>query len=232
MMSKKTGRNTRSVVTARRGPSLTAIIGIVVVLLFAGVVGFGVYRTQHQSNSGAVPVNATASGVLVGQASAPASIDIYLDFQCPVCRAYEQQSGATIDGFIASGAAKVLYHPLAFLDQSSTTKYSTRASSASGCAAQSGAEVFAKYLKLLYANQPPEGGDGLPESQLISLGQQAGAGGDFAKCVTDNTFAGWTAALTDAASKAGINATPTVEVNGKQIDNTDEALRQAVQAAK
>jgi protein-disulfide isomerase len=92
--------------------------------------------------------------------------------------------------------------------------------------------VFAKYVKLLYANQPPEGGDGLPESQLISLGQQAGAGGDFAKCVTDNTFAGWTAALTDAASKAGINATPTVEVNGKQIDNTDEALRQAVQAAK
>ncbi|HEX4253393.1 MAG TPA: thioredoxin domain-containing protein [Pseudonocardia sp.] len=233
MMAKKTGRNSRSVVTARRGPSLTMIVGIVVVLLFAGVVGFGVYRTQHQSGTGAVPANASASGVTVGQASAPATVDIYLDFQCPVCREYEQQSGPTLDGLIASGAAKVVYHPLAFLDRFSSTKYSTRASEASGCIAQDGGPgVFAKYLKLLYANQPPENGDGLPESQLISLGQQAGAGPNFAGCVSANTFAGWTAALTDAASKAGIDATPTVQVNGKQIDNTDAALQQAVQAAK
>ncbi|HEX4361592.1 MAG TPA: thioredoxin domain-containing protein [Pseudonocardia sp.] len=232
MMAKKTGRSNRSVVTARRGPSLVMIVGIVVVLLFAGVVGFGVYRTQHQTESGAIPVNATASGVTVGQASAPAAVDIYLDFQCPVCRGYEQQSGPTLDSLIASGAAKVTYHPLAFLDRSSSTKYSTRASEAAGCAAQDGPAVFAQYVKLLYANQPPEGGDGLPESQLISLGQQAGAGANFAGCVSANTFAHWTAALTDAASKAGIDATPTVEVNGKQIDNTDAALRQAVAAAK
>jgi len=231
-MAKKTGGRPRSVVTARRGPSTSMIIGVLVVLLFAGAVGFGVYRTQHQSGSGAIPANATATGVTVGQASAPATVDIYLDFQCPVCKEYEQQSGPTLDGMISSGAAKVIYHPLAFLDRFSSTKYSTRASEAAGCIAQDGPAVFAKYVTLLYANQPPENGDGLPESQLISLGQQAGAGPNFAGCVSANTFAGWTAALTDAASKAGIDATPTVEVNGKQIDNTDAALRQAVQAAK
>jgi len=232
MMSKKTGRGSRSLVTARQGPSVLMIVGIVVVLLFAGAVGFGVYRAQHQSAAaaGAVPTNAIATGVPVGQASAPNTVDIYLDFQCPVCREYEQQSGATLDGLISSGTAKVVYHPVAFLDRYSSTQYSTRSSAAAGCAAQAG--VFPQYVKLLYANQPPENGNGLPESQLISLGQQAGAGGNFAACVSANTFAGWTAALTDAASKAGVDATPTVQVNGKPIDNSDAALRQAVQAAK
>ncbi|HEY0575645.1 MAG TPA: thioredoxin domain-containing protein [Pseudonocardia sp.] len=230
MMAKKTGGRAQSVVTGRRGPSTSMIIGVLVVLLFAGAVGFGVYRAQHKAGTGAVPANAIASGVPVGQANAPNTIDIYLDFQCPVCRQYEQQSGATLDNMISTGTARVVYHPVAFLDRFSSTQYSSRASAASGCAAQAG--VFPQYVKLLYANQPPENGNGLPESQLISLGQQAGAGPDFASCVSANTFAGWTAALTDAASKAGIDATPTVQVNGKQIDNSDAALRQAVQAAR
>ena len=230
MMAKKTGDRARSVVAGRRGPSTSMIIGVLVVLLFAGGVGFGVYRAQHKTGTGAVPANAIASGVPVGQANAPNTIDIYLDFQCPVCREYEQQSGATLDNMISTGTAKVIYHPVAFLDRFSSTEYSSRSSAASGCAAQAG--VFPQYVKLLYANQPPENGNGLPESQLISLGQQAGAGGDFASCVSANTFAGWTAALTDAASKAGIDATPTVQVNGKQIDNSDAALRQAVQSAR
>jgi protein-disulfide isomerase len=229
MMAKKSGRG-RPVVTERRGPSTLMIIGVLVVLLFAGAVGFGVYRAQHKAGTGAAPANATASGVPVGQADAPNTVDIYLDFQCPVCRAYEQQAGATLDNLISSGTAKVVYHPVAFLDQASSTRYSSRASAASGCAAQAG--VFPRYVKLLYANQPPEGSAGLPDSQLIALGQQAGAGPDFAGCVSANTFAGWTASLTDAASKAGINATPTVQVNGKQIENTDAALQAAVQAGK
>ena len=66
----------------------------------------------------------------------------------------------------------------------------------------------------------------------MSLGQQAGATtSDFATCVTDTTYKGWTAGLTDQSSKAGVNGTPTVKVNGQVIGNTDAALRQAVAAA-
>ncbi len=222
----------KPVVAARSGPSIAMIIGIVVVVLFAAAVGFGVYRSQAAaSGPAAVPANATAEGVPVGQASARATIDIYLDFQCPVCREYEQQSGATIDQMVASGQAKVVYHPIAILDRYSTTQYSSRASAASGCAAAAG--VFPQYVKLLYANQPPENGDGLPAAQLVSLGQQAGAtGSNFATCVTDTTYKAWTASLTDQSSKAGVNGTPTVKVNGQVVDNTDAALRAAVAAAQ
>jgi protein-disulfide isomerase len=224
-------KRSKSIVTARSGPSTALVVGIVVVVLFAAAVGFGVYRSQQAaSGPAAVPPNATAAGVPVGPASAKATIDIYLDFQCPVCRQYEQQSGATIDQMVAGGQARVVYHPIAILDRYSTTQYSSRASAASGCAAAAG--VFPQYVKLLYANQPPENGNGLPAAQLVALGQQAGAtGSDFATCVTDTTYKAWTAGLTDQSSKAGVNGTPTVQVDGRTIDNTDAALRQAVAAA-
>jgi protein-disulfide isomerase len=90
--------------------------------------------------------------------------------------------------------------------------------------------VFPQYVKLLYANQPPEGGDGLPEEKLVALGAQAGAGPGFADCVSSNRYAAWTAALTDQASRDGVNATPTIKVNGQEIERTDAALRAAVHA--
>jgi len=213
----------------RKGPTPALIGGLVVVVLFAAVVGFGIYRSQ-QSASGtdaALPTGATAAGLTIGNAAAPATIDIYLDFQCPICKAYEAQSGATIDSMVAAGKAKVVYHPVAFLDSKSSTQYSTRASAASGCAATAG--VFPQFLKLLYANQPPENAAGLPDEQLVSLAEQAGApAGSIEQCISNGTYKPWTAGVTDAASKAGVNGTPTVLVNGKEIDNTDAALRTAV----
>lgn len=227
--STKRDRARRDLVRGRRGPSTAAVVAIVVVLLFAGGVGYGIYRVQHGSDNVAAPAGGSAAGITVGQPSAPATIDIYLDFQCPVCKAYEEQTGSTIDQLVTAGQAKVVYHPVAYLDRYSSTQYSTRSSQASACAADAG--VFPAYLKLLYAAQPPENSSGLPDDQLIALGRQAGAGDAFAGCVQDQRYAGWTKSVTDAASKAGVTGTPTVQVNGTAVDRTPDALRAAVAAA-
>lgn len=216
----------RGPVTARSGPSIGTVLGVVLVVFFAGAVGVGVYLSQRGSAEVTVPPGATANGVAVGSDTAPVTLEVYVDFQCPACRAYEQQSGATIDELVASGAARVVYHPVAYLDRFSSTQYSTRSSAASGCAAEAG--VFPQYLRLLFDNQPPEGGDGLPEETLVALGEQAGAGPGFATCVADDRYAAWTAALTDQASQAGITSTPTVLADGREIERSDAALRAAV----
>jgi protein-disulfide isomerase len=229
MTNKKAVKRNKPLVAQRKGPSTGMIVGIVVVLLFAAAVGFGLYKTQ-QGGRASTPPGATASGISVGQDNAKATVDIFLDFQCPVCKQYEAQVGPTVDKLVAAGTAKVVYHPMAFLDRASSSQYSTRSSAAAGCVAGSG--VFPRYAKLLYANQPEEGGSGLPDSQLVDLAKQAGAPADVAGCITGRTYAKWTAALTDQASKEGVNATPTVKVNGKQVDNTSAALEQAVQAAQ
>lgn len=216
----------RTATVRRRGPSTLTLVAVVVLVLFAGAVGFGVYRAQ--SDAGALPAGATAAGVAVGDPDAPVTIDLYLDFQCPACAQYEQQTGATIDELVASGRARVVYHPVAYLNRYSSTQYSSRSSAAAGCAADAG--VLPRFTQLLFANQPPEGGAGLPDEQLVALGEQAGAGPGFATCVQDGRYADWTRSVTDAASRAGITATPTVLVNGQEVRRTADALRAAVAA--
>ncbi|GAA5125674.1 hypothetical protein GCM10023320_40400 [Pseudonocardia adelaidensis] len=72
-------------------------------------------------------------------------------------------------------------------------------------------------------------GNGLPEEQLTALGTQAGAGDGLAECVSSDRYT--VAALTDEASRAGVNASPTVLVNGQEVEHSVEALRAAVVAA-
>lgn len=213
-------------VTARSGPSRGTIVGVVVVVLFAALVGIGIYWQQRPADV-VVPANSTATGTTVGRADAPATIDVYQDFQCPACKQFEQQSGPTVDQLVASGQAKVVYHPVAILDRYSPDRYSSRASAASGCAADAG--VFAPYLKLLYENQPQENTPGLTDDRLVALGEQAGGGPGFAACVQSGRYAPWTAEVTDQASKDGLQGTPTVKVDRKEIpDPTPDALRAAV----
>jgi protein-disulfide isomerase len=211
-------------IAARRGPSTLTLVAVVVLVLFAGAVGFGVYRAG--AGTGELPAGATAAGVTVGNPTAPATIDLYLDFQCPACAQYEQQAGATIDQLVSSGQAKIVYHPVAYLNRFSSTQYSSRSSAAAGCAADAG--VLPRFARLLYSNQPPEGGDGLPDDQLVALGTQAGAGPGFGTCVQDGRYSDWSRSVTDAASQAGVTATPTVLVNGREVAHTAEALRAAV----
>jgi protein-disulfide isomerase len=231
MTSARTARRSsrRRGAPVRRGPSPALIAAVAVVVLFAAVVGFGVYRAARSSDAAPAPPRATVSGVVVGRDDAPVTVDVYLDFQCPACRAFEQQSGATLDELAASGAARVIYHPVAYLNRFSSTRYSSRSSAASGCAAEAG--VFTEYVRLLFAHQPPEGGHGLPEEQLVELGEQAGAGPGFTECVSSDRYAGWSAALTDEASRSGVNVTPTVMVDGREVERTAAALRAAVDAA-
>jgi protein-disulfide isomerase len=215
----------------RRRKLLLVSIAVAVLVVFAGAIGFSLYRTQQHNTAVNVPPHATDTGIPIGKADAPVTLDVYLDYQCPVCKQFEQLTGSTIDQLTQQGTLRVVYHPVAFLDRASSTNYSSRASAAAGCAAADG--VYPKFATQLYEQQPPEGGDGLPDDTLISIGKAAGAGDDFAGCVKDGTYAGWTQHLTDAASKDGVNGTPTLLVNGRQIeDRTPAGLKAAVAAAQ
>ncbi|MEQ3551094.1 thioredoxin domain-containing protein [Pseudonocardia nematodicida] len=217
-------------VTERRGPSQATVIGAVVVLVFAVLVGAAVYAKTRPAEV-VTPPNASGYSVPVGDAGAPATIDVYLDFQCPVCKQFEATSGPTVDKLVAGGQARVAYHPIAILDRTSPDRYSTRAGAASGCAAADG--VFPQYAKALYANQPAEGSAGLTDQKLAELGTQAGGSPGFAQCVDDQTYAGWIGAATAQAAKDGISGTPTVLVNGAPLQNpTPQAITQAVAAAR
>jgi protein-disulfide isomerase len=172
-----------------------------------------------------------ADGVTVGKATAPVTLDLYEDPQCPVCAQFESQVGPAISGWIDSGKVTVHYHVISFLDSASTTKYSSRAANALYAAAGVGPDAFARYHQLLYQQQPAEGSAGLTEDKLVQLAQQAGAGA-VADQIRAGTYADYVARATDQSSKDGVTGTPTVRVNGKTVDQpTLDQVTAAVNAA-
>ena len=204
----------------RRRALLVGGIALVVVAL---VVGIGIAVQSNRSNvSGDVtaPPGVTAhDGVLRGEDTAPVSVVVYEDFQCPVCKAFEQAVGPLLSQYVDKGTVQIEYRPIAFLDHASTTDYSSRALATAACAlADGGPPVFAKLHDLLFTHQPAEGSAGLTDAELADLAGQAGAEkAAVSTCQSDGTYDAWVAAVTDQSSKDGINATPTYFVDGQQV---------------
>jgi protein-disulfide isomerase/uncharacterized membrane protein YphA (DoxX/SURF4 family) len=199
----------------RRVRFASAATALVLVALVG--IGIGVQASRIPAPTGAVPAGVSlADGVTVGRSTAPVTLDLYEDPQCPVCAQFESQVGPAISGWIASGKVKVHYHVISFLDSASTTKYSSRAANALYASAGVSADAFAKYHQLLYQQQPAEGSAGLTEDTLVQLAQQAGAGA-AADQIRAGTYADYVATATDQSSKDGVTGTPTVRVNGKAV---------------
>jgi protein-disulfide isomerase len=154
-------------------------------------------------------------------------VDAFIDFQCPFCRRFELASGPALAAMVTDHRISIAYHPMNFLDQASTTHYSTRAAAASGCAADQ--DRFLDYTHALFVNQPPEGSAGLSDAELVALGQSVGLAQGFADCVSQGTYLDWPAYVTARAATAGVEATPTVLVAGVAVPAETAAIAFAVE---
>jgi protein-disulfide isomerase len=173
-----------------------------------------------------VPAGATADGDGIVLGEGPARVDAYVDFLCPFCRQFEQRSGTTLKRLVAARAISLVYHPLGFLDGLSTTRYSSRASAASGCASDGGR--FEEYKDIVFANQPPEGGPGLGDDELIALGVAVGRDDAFARCVLSGVHLPWADFVTASAAARGVSGTPSVFVAGVPVPANGEIIAAAV----
>ena len=169
-----------------------------------------------------IPTGAAANGDGVTEGSAGAVVDIYIDFLCPFCRMFEQQHGGAIDQAVDRGRITAVYHPVGFLDRLSTTRYSTRAGAAAGCAADGGR--FREYRYTLFDRQPPENSDGLSDEELAALVTPAGLDAAFARCVGAGAYLEWTEYVTSLALARGVNGIPSVFVDGVGVPANARAI--------
>ncbi len=195
------------------------VIGVVVAVVAIMVVPTVISKTKSVSqeipstvtseNGYAIAFNTELTGVPV--------VDIYEDFQCPICQQFEGLNGKYINSLVTDKKATVKFHSLSFIGPESV-----RAANAGACANDEG--KFVDMHLALYANQSSSENSGAwTNDRLIEIAKAAGiSSSKFSDCVKSGKYQGWVGKVADAASKAGVSSTPTVFVDGKEIDRNSE----------
>jgi protein-disulfide isomerase len=234
-------------VTPKGGPNVVVIGAVVAVLVVLAVVVAIMIGNSGKSGSAAsgnaVPagvVGGTGGGIQVNPAAAKSNaptLDIYADFQCPVCGRFEAAFGSAITTMAKAGEIKYVVHMMSFLDTNLGNDSSKRSTNAAACAADAG--KFAEYHAAVFAMQPAREGDGYTDAQLTEAAKTVGITGPalttWQQCTTSGQHDEYVADVATASGKAGVTGTPTVKLNGKDITKTltsPDSLVAAVKAAK
>ena len=162
----------------------------------------------------------TANGSAISfDNGAATTIDIWEDSQCPVCKLFEDANGAYIESLIREKKANVRYHVLSFLGDESV-----RAANASFCAAEEG--QYLDFQKAIYAVQSTVENSGFWSNEtLVEMGKKIGiTSTKFEDCVTKGSKVDLVQANSESMSKFGVQGTPTVFINGKKWERTQNAF--------
>ncbi len=161
-------------------------------------------------------------------------IQVFIDYQCPYCQAFELPNASLIESKVAAGDWVIEYHPLSFLDGAgSPNTYSSRAANAAVCVAEYSPDRFMKFNTVLFANQPAEQTPGPENDALIALAEQVGVKGSskLKTCINEKSFGDWVAQTTSKVlnsewQKTGlkIDSTPFILVNGQRYTGTSEEM--------
>jgi protein-disulfide isomerase len=149
-------------------------------------------------------------------------IEIYVDYQCPICQAFDVPNASQIRSWADVGAATVEIRPISFLDRASLNAYSSRAANTAFCVANFEPDSFYDLHELLMANQPEEGTQGHDDDQLFEYAKEAGAGTEEVKgCIQAKSFGDYIeqhtqAVLSSPQNGVSVTGTPTILVNDRQ----------------
>jgi protein-disulfide isomerase len=147
------------------------------------------------------------------------TVEIYYDYMCPACGAFEAVNGDELDGLMNDGVARLELRPISFLDETSEgTRYSTRAANAFATVVDSAPDLAWDFHQALFADQPEEGTEGLSDDDIAAIASDSGVPADTVDRFTDLTFEQWVAAVTEEAFDSGVTGTPTIKINGEVFD--------------
>lgn len=218
---------------------IVGYIGIILaILLGAIIIGLSIIFSSGKVpvlgflNSNSINLNAnTNSGVdpnavvniaispdypMLGSKDAPVTLIEFADFQCPFCKEFQDQTFAQIKSkYIDTGIAKFYFIDFPFLGAESDSS-----GIAAECARQQ--DKFWAYHDLLYKNQGSENSGAFSDLILKKLAKQAGLNTTtFASCQKDSKTADTITQQFQAGKDAGVQATPTIFINGKKIEGVN-----------
>ncbi|MBS3965982.1 MAG: DsbA family protein [Truepera sp.] len=203
---------------------LTATTAIVLIVAILGII---VYVRLAPAASPAPVVTGTldlSQAPMLGNPAAPVAMVLFESFTCPACRIFEENDlPRLVREFVDSGKAR-LYFVHFHLDASATT-----AGIAAECVRAQSELGFWEYKTVLYRTQQ----QGFAPARLINLARDYVPGLDlsaFESCLSERRTEERVRMDFAMASRAGVNATPTVFVNGRPVSPSYQAVRAALEA--
>jgi len=226
-----------------------AVIGLAVLIFTGGLLvfvsaqrnsdpGFATVATSAPARvmgivapSVTTPPSIPSTGRTLGNPSAPVTLDMWVDYQCPSCADFHLTVlPKLIDNYVAPGKVTVVSHDFPVIDMARGGHESVDAANAALCAADQG--KFWTYQDWLFANQGQEAGGSFAVERLLEMGSRAGLDmSKFRPCVTGEVHSAGVITEVDNAG-GSVSYTPSILVSGKLVSANDYAsVSAAIDAA-
>lgn len=181
---------------------LIGIVAVMVALALIVLVGLPAAATER----------AKATGNTLGDATAPVTMEVYADLQCPACGQFDRTTLKQIeDKYVKTGKVKVVFNHYAFIGDESI-----RAAEASECANDQG--KFWELVDTLYNNQAGENQGAFSDAKLEGFAQQVGLDMEkYKTCMSSRTHLAKIQTSTQNGTQRGVNSTPTLFINGQLV---------------
>jgi protein-disulfide isomerase len=192
------------------------VIGVAIVVFVASQQLGG--RVSGTFDDPGVEYPATlVDGTAIGRADAPVTLDVWEDFQCPVCARHSLTvEPALVAKYVTNGTLRIVHHDLAFLGSGRSDDESVLAASGAVCAGRQGR--YWDYSHWVYGNQDGENAGGFRPDRLKGIAAAAGVDtSDWDACTNDPAVRTQVADSTATGQSLGVNATPTMFLNGTMI---------------
>jgi protein-disulfide isomerase len=209
---------------AWQSPMALVTVGAVLVGLVVIVLASGILSPKATVGSLLAPLNPTPASLVdpanpraLGKASAPVTVEVWSDFQCPACDAFATAvEPDLITQYVATGKVHLIYRDFAFIDNGAADGESHQAAAAARCAG----DKFWAFHDYLFENQNKSGENKgtFSAAFLASVADAVGANRSAYDACMANGAADAVAAVdaeTSQGNAAGVHQTPTIALNGK-----------------
>lgn len=197
------------------------LITIGLITLGAALVVLAVIWPQLRPVGEIIPVTPAdwpdADGLSLGDPNAPATIDVFEDFQCPACRNFtENTEPLVVQNLVATGKARYVFHNYPFIDDQSARKESDQAANAAMCASEQ--NEFWDMHSILFANWNGENLGAFSDRRLQAMAESIELDMDaFNSCFNANKYEAEIQSDLQLGQEMGVSGTPSIFVNGQQV---------------
>jgi protein-disulfide isomerase len=188
---------------------------LIVVIVAAGQLGGRV--SGKLSDPGFAYPAALLDGPNIGTPGSPVVMQVYEDYQCPVCARYSLDvEPSLVNKYVTAGQLRIEHNDIAILGSGDANDESMITAKGAYCANEQG--MYWPYAHWIYSNQLGENQGDFNTERVTQIAVAAGVEEQaFSSCLASEAALTHVGDTTSKALDLGINSTPTMYIGGQQI---------------